>query len=291
MERNQVNFLNILLNSVILIVVLTAFGFVFAYLSGHDARAYTVMLPEAEVEIAGKSIFISELASLYQPVMNLRQTNPSPSLLWTWYEAVRTDSGIDLVYYQVWEDEINPDPFLHWLYHIFRAAYYGSPVRDIEYFQISVSAADGDVQKMMFETSPKDDYFVTFSKHLVACYQQRPDGLFDASLRERSSGLEVSNPSGVAPLFEDHHIQILAQTWNHLTRLVTPADTNLMQLPSQMKFLTGEDYAAYKFVRKSQGDYRTRENPWTRRIALLAFLTFLPGRIYFAFRPKYREAK
>jgi hypothetical protein len=286
-----VNFLNILLNIVILIVVLTAFGFVFAYMTGHDARAYTVLPPDAEVEIAGKSIGISELASQYQPTMNLRQTNPSPPLLWTWYEAIRTDSGIDLVYYQVWEDEINPDPFLHWLYHIFRAAYYGSPVRDIEYFQISISAADGDVQKIMFETSPKDDYFVTFSKHLVACYQRRPDGLFDASLRDRSSGLEVSKLSGVAPIFENHRIQVLAQTWNHLTRLVTPADTNLTQLPTQLKFLTDEEYAAYKFVRKSQGDHRTGENPWTARIALLAFLTLLPGLIYFLFRPKHREVK
>jgi hypothetical protein len=286
-----VNFLNILLNIVILIVLLTAFGFVFAYMSGHDARAYSVMLPEAEVEIAGKSISISELASLYQPIMNLRQTNPSPPLLWTWYEAVKTDAGIDLVYYQVWEDEVNPDPFLHWLYHIFRAAYYGSPVRDIEYFQISVSAVDGDIQKMMFETSPKDDYFVIFSKHLVARYQRRPDGFFDASLRDRSSGREVNKLTGVASIFENQHIQVLAQTWNHLTRLATPADTNLSQLPTQLRFLTGEEYAAYKFVRKSQGDHRTRENPWTSRIARLSVITLLPGRIYIAFRPKHPGAE
>jgi hypothetical protein len=286
-----VNFLNILFNILILIVLVTASGFVFAYFTGHDARAYTLMPPDAEVEIAGKSISISELASLYQPIMNLRKTNPSPPLLWTWYEAVKTDPGVDLVYYQVWEDEINPDPFLHWLYHIFRSAYYGTPVRDIEYFQISISAADGDVQKMMFETSPEDDYFVTFSKHLIARYQRRPDGLYDATLSNRSTGREISQFSGVEPLFDGDHIQVLAQTWNHLTRLLTPADTNLEQLPTQVKFLTDEEYSSYKFVRKSQGDHRTRENPWSGRIALLAFLTLLPGLIYFMFRPKHREAK
>lgn len=282
-------FLNILLNVIVLIFLLAAFGFAYAYFTGHDSRAYAVLPADAQVEIAGKSIPVSELALTYQPSINLRKNNPSPPLLWTWYEAVKTDPGVDLVYYQVWQDVINPYPFLHWFYRIFRWAYYGSPVRDIVYFQISLSASDGAVSQMMSETSPRDDYFVAFSQHLVARYQRRPDGLFDVILSNRSSGLAVRRFSGVAPLFDQHHVRVLAQTWNHLSRLLTPSDSNLIELPTQLKFLTADEYATFKFARKSQGVHRTRENPWTGRIALLSYLVVLPGMIYFLFRPKHRE--
>jgi hypothetical protein len=284
-------FLNIILVTITLIVFLAAFGIVFAYSTGHELRSYPVLPPEAQVEIAGKTLSVSELALAYQPLMNLRKNNPSPPLLWTWYEAAKTASGVDLVYYQVWGDEIHPDPFNHGLYRIFRWAYYGSLLRDIEYFQISLSASNGAVREMLFETSPGDDYFIAFSQHLAARYRRRPDGLFDATLGNPSSGLEVSHLSGVAPLFDRGHVRVLAQTWNHLTRLLTASDSNLIRLSTQLKFLTAEEYAAFKFVRKSQGDHKTRENPCTRRIASLANLILLPGTIYLRFRFGRKEVQ
>jgi hypothetical protein len=279
------NFFHILLFLTILIVTLSVFGLLWANFTGRDARAYPVLPPDTEIEIAGKTMRISDVALEYQPAMNIRKTNPSPPLLWTWYEAIRTNSGVDLVYYQDWEDEINPDPLYHGLYRIFRSAYYGSPVRDIEYFQISISPSTGEVQNMMFETSPGDDYFVTYSKHLVARYQKTAGGTYDVIIGDKS-GNEISKTSGINPIFHGSHIQVLAQTWNHLTRLLTISDTDLIQLPTDLKFLLDDVYSSYKFVRKSQGDHLTRENPWIQRIGMLGYLIIIPGMIYLYFKSR-----
>jgi hypothetical protein len=284
-KRYVMNFFQVLLFLVLLIITLVAFGLLWDNFTGRDARAYPVLQPDTEVEIAGKIMRISDVALAYQPDMNIRRTNPSPPLLWTWYEAIKTNSGVDLVYYQDWEDEINPDPIFHWLYRVFRSAYYGSPVRDIEYFQISISSSNGEVQNILFETSPGDDYFVTYSKHLVARYQKIVGGTYDVIINDKS-GNEISKTSGIEPIFQGSHIKVLAQTWNHLTRLLTISDTDLIQLPTDVKFLTDDEYSSYKFVRKSQGDHRTLENPWTQRVGILGYLIIIPGMIYLYFRSR-----
>lgn len=249
-----------------------------ASLTGRTRRAYSTIAPDYTLEIAGDRLDVHDLAIAYQPVMHLRPETLSPPLLWVWYEAVSAGDNLDLVYYHVWENEIHPNPFIHKAYALFRAAYYGYPIRDIEYLQVSVRRSDGRVSGLMFETSPQEDYNVAISEHLIARYTLRPDGLYDRRTTKRDGEL-VSETSDLELLFDDRRIQALAQTWNHLTRLLNPEDLSAYPLSTNLRNLTAGEYSRDKFVRKSQGDHRTAENPVSRVIGMLAmfFNLLIPG--------------
>ncbi|MBN2548992.1 MAG: hypothetical protein JXB15_07540 [Anaerolineales bacterium] len=249
-----------------------------ASLTGRTQRAYPTIAPDYTLEIAGDRIDVHDLAIAYQPIMHLRPEILSPPLLWVWYEAVSAGDNLDLVYYHVWENEIHPNPIIHKAYALFRAAYYGYPIRDIEYLQMSVRRSDGMVSGLMFETSPQEDYNVMISEHLIARYNLRPDGLYDQRITKQN-GEFVSETPGLELLFDGQHVKALAQTWNHLTRLLTLEDSSAYPLSTDLRNLTAGEYSRDKFVRKSQGDHRTPENPVSRVMGLLAmfFNLLIPG--------------
>jgi hypothetical protein len=267
------------------IFVLLGVGILFACaITGYDKRSYHVLQPDQAVKVGDLTQTVEELATDYRPKAFLRRTTPSPPLLWIWYEAVPTPNGIDLIYYLVWENEIHPDPILHKLYILFRAAYYGYPLYDIEYFQIGVSRTDGTVSRLRFETSPGDNYFSTLSEHVVVLLQRRDDGTYD-EIRTTQRGRELSRSSGITAQFDGRRVLIAVQTWNHLTRLLTPEDKerDFSPLPEvPLKYLSEAEYARFKFVRKSQGDHRTEESKWTLPVAILASLFFLalPAKLF-----------
>jgi hypothetical protein len=233
------------------------------------------------VVINNQSITIQTLAEQYLPEMHLRKTTPSPPLLWVFYEAVNTQNTIDLTYYHVWENEINPNPTLDKAYWLFRAAYYGYPVRDIEFFEIKVDPKTGKVTEFLFETSPTDDYFVTISEHIRARYILQTDGSY-TEIRSTKNNVDLSRQMGILPIFNDHQVQCLAQTWNHLSRLLTPHDEDINKLNTTLKQLTDQEYRAYKFTRKSQGDHQTRENPLSIVLITIATicLVIIPAVIF-----------
>jgi hypothetical protein len=250
-------------------------------LTGRTSRAYSVLSSEASVVINNQPITIQTLAEQYLPDMYLRETNPSPPLQWVFFEAVDSKKTIDLTYYFVWENEINPNPTLDKAYWLFRAAYYGYPVRDIEFFEVKVDPNTGRVAEFLFETSPTDDYFVTISEHIRARYLSQSDGSF-MEIRSTKNNVELSRRSGIQPMFKDLHIQSLVQTWNHLSRLLTPNDENTTKLNTTIKQLTNQEYRAYKFTRKSQGDHQTSENPLSIVLGVVATtcLVLIPAVIY-----------
>jgi hypothetical protein len=241
-----------------------------ASITGYDQRTYVVLLPEEIVQIAGIRQSVKQLAAKYQPAMFLRSATPSPPLLWVWYEAIPNQTTLDFVYYHNWRNEIHPIPLIHVLYSIHRAAYFGYPLYDIEYFQVSISRATGEIIGLRFESSQGDDYFASVNEHLVARYQRDPDGTFQERLSSTKGDL-ISMTDEVPVLFNSDHILVGVQTWNHLSRLLTAEDHDFdVALKAPLKHLDNQDYARYKFVRKSQGDHQTREIRWKYPVTAVA---------------------
>lgn len=246
----------LLLLGVLLLLLLGAF------LSGRDKRAYPVMDPSVSVMMSGESMSVQQLAEKYQPLVYLDPAVKNPPLLWQWYNAVDVQDHIDLVYYTVWQNEINPNALIHAYYSLFRAAYYGYPLYDIEYFQVSVSKADGSIQRLMFETGPSDNFYSVFNTHIVAQVERQADGSYEERLSDRDSGEELRS-FPIAPEFSGQHAKFAVQTWNHLSKLVTAdnAGQYAKQVAvSDLRNLSASDYSNYKFVRKSQGTHVTRES-------------------------------
>jgi hypothetical protein len=246
-----------------------------ASITGYDRRTYAVLLPEEVVQIAGIRRSVKQLAAKYQPAMFLRSTTPSPPLLWVWYEAVPNQAILDFVYYYAWRNEIHPEPFIHALYSIYRAAYYGYPLNDIEYFQVSVSPATGEVVGLRFETSSGDDYFASVNQHLVAQYQRNANGTFTEEISS-TDGNPISMKDEASVLFTSDHVLAGVQTWNHLSRLLAPFDQDFdIALQAALKPLNNQDYARFKFVRKSQGDHQSQEIRWKFPAAVIATLALI----------------
>ena len=118
-------------------------AFLAAFLTGRISRDYEVLSPDARVSLAGEEVAVEELAARFVPLLFLRPETTSPPLLGVWYEAIPTDEGIDLVYHFNWENEVNPNAGINPLYALFRAAYFGYPLRDIEYFQVGLDLETG----------------------------------------------------------------------------------------------------------------------------------------------------
>ncbi len=269
------NLFHVILYGISIFIVLAALLLAAAAATGYDKPAFPVLESGARVTIEGNETTISDLAAKYQPVMALRSTTPSPPLLWVWYQAVPAKDSIDLIYYHVWQDEINPNPWVHKVYSLFRAAYYGYPLYDIEYLQVSVSPQNGAITGLRFETSPGNDYFPTLSEHKLVRYQLCADGSYE-ELVIKKDGEVLSRTPGAPVFFEGQHVRVGAATWNHLTRLVAPAETDYnIRFNPELKPLAAEEYAHYKFVRKSQGDHRTAENTVGFVLSRLAMLVIL----------------
>lgn len=245
----------------------------FLIFTGHVSRGYEVLSPDEKVNIANNWLTTEDVAIKYQPYFYMRPDTTSPDALMLWWHAVddRQSNTLALIYHATWEDEILPNPFLHHLYRIYRAIYYGIPVRDIEYVQINVSYLDGTIQRVRYEGTFSDRYNSLISEHkiikiisykdTVLEYSYRTDGSI-VSTREIKS-LEVPLRFGVA-------------SWSHQFILLDSEDASYTQkLEMPLVYLDDDSYRRYKFVRKSQGDYVTRESPIVRFAALFLMICFL----------------
>lgn len=255
----------------VIIILIVLLGTV--ALTGHDKRTYKVLKPDDTIEIAGERVLVSELAITYKPKMFLRSSVKSPPLLWTYYEAVPNDKTVDLIYYYVWENEINPNPFIHKYYSIFRALYYGYPLYDIEYFQVNVSRSDSYVAGLRFETSPVNDYYTTVTEHIAVHIDKSVNGNYNEQ-RFTQGGKLIKRTSNISVKFDEPHVLVGVQTWAHVSCLLNDNDYDIY-LNAPLKPLTSEDYRHYKFVRKSQGDHKTFEKFFTRLLSSLVKFLFV----------------
>lgn len=253
----------------VLLVLLLAAWLVSLWMTGRVPRAYSVLDSTQTVRVGGEEQPISELAQIYQPLMHLRSSTPSPPLLWVWYEAIGSPETLDLVYFHVWADEIHPNGLVDRLYRLFRGAYYGMPTYDVEFFQVQLSLQDGEVQALTYETSPADNFYPVVSEHLIARVSRQSDGTFQLDLSNQA-GERVAESRTVPVLFDGHRVQVGAQTWNHLTELLPgPGSDYDLLLKADLRPLSAREYQNNKFARKSQGTHRTEEN---RALIWFAFL-------------------
>jgi hypothetical protein len=278
----------ILLFIVFVWLLLVIVGYAAAALTGRVKRAYATLPTNAVIKISGAEKGLNDWAQEYKPVMMLRSNLPTPPLLTVLYEGIDQPDSLVLVYYHVWEDEVHPDPVYHRLYWLFRAAFYGYPVRDIEYFQITVDKQTGEVTQVLFETTPGTDYFPRLSKHILARYHRTETG-YSLTLSERDGGV-ISDQQNAEVQFQGHHIVVGVATWNHLTQAVKPGDVDFdVVAKAPLGILTDEAYRNGKYVRKSQGDFKTSLpllDKWFGLLAMgivmgpvwLFYLTFFPNR-------------
>lgn len=246
-------------------------GLIGLAVTGYERRAYPTLPPDSTLTLAGETVSVRELAARYQPALFLRAGTQSPPLLWVWYEAVaNAEAGtVSLVYYHAWQGEINPNPVVDVLYAGFRSLYYGYPLYDIEYQQVDVALADGAIQRVRFETGAADDFYTVVSEHRVVTLERLPSGRYRQELSDRAGNLLAATPEvEVSPV--DGRLRLGVQTWNHMSVLLhqapDPAYPEAVPAAS-LRALTDEEYARYRFARKSQGDHRTVENPLAPPVA------------------------
>ncbi len=248
-----------------------------AFITGRTKRAYPVLDDNLMIIINGQSGTVNEFAGKYRPVMYKQETVITPPILWVWYNAVDRGDRIDYIYYNVWENEINPNPMVHRYYSFFRAFYYGYPLYDIEYIQITVSKSDGNVDQIMFETGPTDNYYSIFNEHIVVKANRESSDDYQIRFVDRETRDEIKLYAD-SPVFTDAHIKLGVQTWNHLSTLIVTNNESIytVEVPyNQMKYLSNEDYANNKFVRKSQGDHVTTENKLSVIVSAIAIFVFV----------------
>jgi hypothetical protein len=275
-KETRMSLSNIFLWVVAIIIICLLSLILGVFITGRDGRSYPVFSPDDQFSIGTSTMNALDLARKYKPGMFLDKDFESPPLLWTWYEVAAgpTADTIDIVYYNNWQDEINPNPTIHTLYSFFRAAFYGYPLYDIEYIQVRVSRSSGQVVGLLFETSPVDNYYIPFAEHHIVRYVPGAGGY--EQIETTRQGQELSRTPGIKIAFDDTHARIAVQTWNHLSRLFDPArDTDAARLDTDLKFLSDPDYAQYKFVRKSQGDHKTQENSIGVFIATTALIVLI----------------
>ncbi len=246
-------------------------GLIGLAVTGYERRAYPTLPPDSTLTLAGQTVSVRDLAERYQPALFLRAGTESPPLLWVWYEAVaNVEAGtVSLVYYHAWQGEINPNPVVDVLYAGFRALYYGYPLYDIEYQQVDVALADGAIQRVRFETGAADDFYAVVSEHRVVTLTRLPSGRYRQEVGDRA-GQILAAESEVDVEAADGRLRLGVQTWNHMSVLLSqspdPAYPKAVPV-APLRALTDEDYARYRFARKSQGDHQTVENPFARPVA------------------------
>jgi len=267
----------------ILIILFISFSLA-AHFTGKDMRAYEVLSPTEHISIAGKDWTAAELAAEYSPIVKIRSSTYSLPLLKIKYNLVPGNGSVDIIYYFVWEDEIHPNGFIHAIYKYFRAVYYGIPVRDIEYFQITINRDSGIVEKIRFETSPGNDYYVNYSKHLIAIYEGGENSLYEETLLDKSSGEILSKEENRMVDFQGRHLLVGVLTWNHLSGLLHDQPEYDQTLEAGLEYLSAEEYQAGKYVRKSQGDHVTKENKSGIILGWLFSIFFFIISGYFVYR-------
>lgn len=254
------------------LVALIASVLLAAYVTGRTPRAYKTLLPADTLSVAGKIITAEQLAGQYEPEMYIRPSTSTPPLKWVWYEVTPTDSTLNLTYHFAWENEINPNKALHYIYSVFRAAYYGYPLYDVEYFELDVNRLNGEVQRIQFETGKDSNYYPVTVKHIVECINKNSDGNYYTGTKQ----LDVE--------FDNKRVKAGVLTWNHLSCLLNTNNISQYSVLNNapMRFLTDADYMQYKFARKSQGNERTPENKsWLYFSSLMFFIITATPFYYF----------
>jgi len=248
-------------------VLTTGVAVLVAIITGSIKRGYSTLDSKALVSVQGSIISIKDLAFKHQPLLFMREGTTSPLALGMWWEAIDAGDTIALIYHPVWEDEVHPIPWVDKLYRIYRAIYYGTPVRDIEYIQVNIRRSDGLIQRIRYEDTSADSYYAPMSDHRPVIISRDGSGYVEQSNQSKKVSVDGAQISfGIA-------------TWSHqLTLLKDNNHRYTIPINMQLAYLYEEDYKRYRLARRSQGDFITRENflGKTTKVILISTAMILP---------------
>lgn len=245
----------------------------FLAMTGYIPRDYDVLNPSDQIDVSGVSLTVEEAAKMYRPYFYIDPNTNSPPAIMLWWHAVddRKNRDLVLIYHMVWEDEIHPNPVIHRIYRLYREIYYGTPVFDVEYVQINVSYEDGSIRRVRYEGTFSDGYYAPIHKHKVVVIVS--DGISAVENVLHTDGTVKASRQVSPPKFP---LRFGVASWSHQFVLLESSDTSYTsEISMPMKFLSDEEYQKYKFARKSQGDFVTREPSWIGFTAGVLFLCLL----------------
>jgi len=225
-----------------------------SYSFGYQGREYEVLDQFSIITIGNKSLKINEFVIDYQPQVFYKLNKKQDSLLKTFYEVIEKDEVYRIIYYHCWQNEYNPSKILNIIYNVFRSAYYGKPLYDIEYFQIDVSKKDGKPIKFRMESSMKNKFDQKFVKHYTSELKEVEN---EYVLSITDSRNKFYKESKTTPILKDYSIFVGVQTWNHMLVFLSNNNKNKFErypLNSKLIYLSKDLYKKHKFSRKSKGE-------------------------------------
>ena len=184
-----------------------------------------------------------------------------------WWEAIDAGDTIALIYHPVWQDEAHPIPWVDKLYRLYRAIYYGIPIRDIEYIQVNIRRSDGLIQRIRYEDTSADSYYALTSDHRQMIIN-----------RDGHDYIEQSNQSKKVSV-NGAHLRFGIATWSHqLTLLEDNNHSYTVPVNMYLEYLYEGDYKRYRLARRSQGDFLTKEGFFGRitKAILIVTVVLLP---------------
>jgi hypothetical protein len=251
----------------LVLVLTTGVAALVAIMTGAIKRAYATLDSNALVSIKNSFISIEDLAFKHQPLLFMRRGTMSPPALGIWWEAVDAGDSIALIYHPVWQDEVHPIPWMDKLYRLYRAVYYGFPIRDIEYIQVNIQRSDGLIIRIRYEDTSAESYYAPTSDHRPVIINRNGSDYIEQT--NRSKKISVNGAQ----------IEFGIATWSHqLTLLGEDKQSYTVPVNMQLSYLHEEDYKRYRLARRSQGDFITRDSSLGRlaKIILIVTIMLLP---------------
>jgi len=252
---------------VLVLVLTTGVAALVAIMTGAIKRDYPTLDSFALVSVNDSIVSIENLALEYLPLLFMREGTTSPPALGMWWEAIDAGDTIALIYHPVWQDEVHPIPWVDKLYRVYRAIYYGTPIRDIEYIQVNIRRSDGLIQRIRYEDTTATSYYAPTSDHRPVIINR--DGYDYIEQSNQSKKFSVNGAK----------IRFGIVTWSHqLTLLEDNNHSYIVPVNMQLVYLHEEDYKSYRIARRSQGDFVTRESFLGKitRIVLIVTIMLLP---------------
>jgi len=231
------------------------------FMTGRVERSYDVLPETSIINLGDRKLSLENFASEYKPNIFTDPKNEKQKILWTWYEVVENKDSYDIVYYNCWENEKNPYKSFDFIYKIFRVAYFGYPLYDIEYILIKVNKQNGKIVRCNFETSIYDNYNQKVVKHYLSELTNIDSLQFQETIINKDEKRIVE--SHIYNYKNDtKKISLGIKTWNHMLCAVHNSNASRFSklCNSDILYLNNSDYKKYKFCRKSQSEHLTKDN-------------------------------
>lgn len=114
-------------------------------LTGSSKRAYSLLSPDAKINIGQVNYTTDELAKKYLPQLSFSSDNNEPNIEKAFYEIIDLKEQIVINYYFQWSSENNPNIVINLADKIWRFIYYRFSISDLEFIQLNIDKNSGNV--------------------------------------------------------------------------------------------------------------------------------------------------